>query len=343
MNEEFYFNKKNFLLFSSMSCLLFFFLMFGRNPNLPVDIAFGIKQDKREPQTKYVQRLRKQLLEAYKLALNQTSSSQEKQKNRYDIKTRGSVLQIGDKVLVKRLAFDGKHKLTNYWEDDAYIVIDQPNSDIPVYKVRKENNEGKVRTLHRNLLLPIGFISEENMRRNERQTACDSEVKKSQRPVPKPRKSRKVIPAAKNISESESESSSSDDELWLTSGNQTLPSHDIEDTQQNAAAEDVFEENENLDNTGVTEEEDDEIESDENTEVQTQVSPQIRRSNRIRKPPDWLSSGNYVTKSATGISTGYDWKERADFAMQIINSGILQNSTAKSAESLFKFILKSSE
>ena len=182
------------------------------------------------------------------------------------------------------------------------------------------------------------------MRRNERQTTCDSEVKKSQRPVPKPRKSRKVIPAAKNISESESESSSSDDELWLTSGNQTLLSHDIEDTQQNAAAENVFEENENLDNTGVTEEEDDEIESDENTEVQTQVSPQIRRSNRIRKPPDWLFSGNYVTKAATGMnSTGYDWKERADFAMQIINSGILQNSTAKAAESLFKFILKSSE
>ena len=58
-----------------------FFLMVGRNPNLPVDIAFGIKQDKREPQTKCVQRLRKQLLEAYKLALNQTSNSQEKQKN----------------------------------------------------------------------------------------------------------------------------------------------------------------------------------------------------------------------------------------------------------------------
>ena len=117
-------------------------------------------------------------------------------------------------------------------------------------------------------------------------------------------------------------------------------SHDKEDKQQNAAAEDVFEEIENLDNTGVTEEEDDEIESDENTEVQTQVGPQIRRSNRMRKPPDWLSSGNYVTKATTGInSTGYDWKERGDFAMQIINSGILQNSTT---ESLFKFILNSS-
>ena len=52
-----------------------FFLMFGRNPNLPGDKAFGIKQDKKEPQTKYVQQLRKQLLEA--LVLNQTSNSQE--------------------------------------------------------------------------------------------------------------------------------------------------------------------------------------------------------------------------------------------------------------------------
>ena len=51
--------------------------MFGRNPNLPGDKAFGIKEDKKEPQTKYVQRLRKQRLEAYKLVLNQTSNSQE--------------------------------------------------------------------------------------------------------------------------------------------------------------------------------------------------------------------------------------------------------------------------
>ena len=135
------------------------------------------------------------------------------------MKTRGSVLQIWDKVLVKRLAFDGKHNLSNCWEKDAYIVIDQPNSDIPVYRLREENSERTVRTLHRHLLLSIGFISEEIMIRNERQTTCDSEVKKSQRHVPKLRKSRKVIPVAKNISESASESSSSDDELWLTSGN----------------------------------------------------------------------------------------------------------------------------
>lgn len=55
--------------------------------------------------------------------------------------------------------FEGKHKLANKWEEEPYIIIPQPNSQIPVYTVRKENGDGKERTLHRNLLYPIGFIS----------------------------------------------------------------------------------------------------------------------------------------------------------------------------------------
>jgi 1-acyl-sn-glycerol-3-phosphate acyltransferase len=81
--------------------------MFGREINLPIDIAFGLQQKKKEPQTKYVERLRNKLLEAYRLAAKQNSQSQEKQKNRYDLRTRGSVLEIGDSVLVKKVAFDG--------------------------------------------------------------------------------------------------------------------------------------------------------------------------------------------------------------------------------------------
>ena len=63
-------------------------------------------------------------------------------------------------MLVKLVAFDGKHKLADRWEHDPYTVIRQPNEDIPVFTVRKENGEGRVRTLHRNLLPPIGFISD---------------------------------------------------------------------------------------------------------------------------------------------------------------------------------------
>lgn len=74
------------------------------------------------------------------------------------MKARAAVLQEGDRVLVKRLAFDGKHKLADKWEDEAYVVLEQPNKDIPVYVVQRENGTGPKRKLHRNHLLPVSFL-----------------------------------------------------------------------------------------------------------------------------------------------------------------------------------------
>ena len=54
-----------------------YFLMFGREPNLPVDIAFGLtKEDKKEPQTKYILDLRERLLESYRVAVEQIQRAQ---------------------------------------------------------------------------------------------------------------------------------------------------------------------------------------------------------------------------------------------------------------------------
>ena len=50
--------------------------------------------------------------------------------------------------------------MADRWEEIPYDVIDQPNPEIPVYKVRKENGEGPIRTLHRNLLYPISTVLE---------------------------------------------------------------------------------------------------------------------------------------------------------------------------------------
>ena len=44
-------------------------------------------------------------------------------------------------MLVKVVAFDGKHKIADHWEDHPYIVISQPNPNIPVYKVSREDGE----------------------------------------------------------------------------------------------------------------------------------------------------------------------------------------------------------
>lgn len=62
-------------------------------------------------------------------------------------------------MLVKRLAFDGKHKIADRWEDDVYVILRQPNVDILVYEVQREDSAGRKRTLHRNVLLPVGIIA----------------------------------------------------------------------------------------------------------------------------------------------------------------------------------------
>jgi hypothetical protein len=57
--------------------------------------------------------------------------------------TRGGMVEVGDTVLVKIVAWDGKHKLSEHWEDQPYVVLKQPNLDIPVFVVRREDGTGK--------------------------------------------------------------------------------------------------------------------------------------------------------------------------------------------------------
>jgi len=58
-------------------------------------------------------------------------------------------IEVGDKVLVKRLAFDGKHKIQDKFE--VYTVTEQRRPDILVFTVRAPSGSG----LHRNHLLLI--------------------------------------------------------------------------------------------------------------------------------------------------------------------------------------------
>jgi len=129
-------------------------LMFGRKPRLAIDAVLGLvgSEEENSDYGEYMQKLREWLDKAYHLATDACSSAQQKQKYQYDRKQRGAVVFSGDRVLVKIVAFDGKHKISDKWETDVYIVRGQPNQEVPVYVVEKENGEGSTRTLHRNLL-----------------------------------------------------------------------------------------------------------------------------------------------------------------------------------------------
>ena len=129
----------------------------------------------------------------------------------FDRKARAAKLEVGDRVLVKLPAHEGKHKLSDKWTEEIYVITEQSNLNIPVYKVKREDGEGAEKTLHRNHLLQLGNAlskdrqsSEDSTRLSGTTDAPKPQPKKS-KPVPQPRKATpitkpKKIPSQKEVS-----------------------------------------------------------------------------------------------------------------------------------------------
>ena len=58
---------------------------------------------------------------------------------------------------MKWTGFQERHKIADVWENDVYVITNQPHEDIPVYTVENQTDES-VKTVHRNLLLPLPTI-----------------------------------------------------------------------------------------------------------------------------------------------------------------------------------------
>ena len=135
-----------------------YYLMFGRHPRLPIDIEFGLNKPNcsdNSSKSRYIQKLRRWLNYAFQKASKYSDQQAKKYKQGYDKSVKGPQLHENDLVLVKIVAHKGRHKLQDRWEPEEYVVIEQPIAGTPVYKVKPVNGNN-VRTLHRNLLLPLG-------------------------------------------------------------------------------------------------------------------------------------------------------------------------------------------
>ena len=131
-----------------------FFLMFGRKPRLAADVFLGLSK----ASNGYNKSIQDSLREAYEAAVEASARAGDRSKVRYDFrKARGAVPVSGDRVLVRRKHFTERHKLVDHFEPGVHVVVDRPNEDIPVYRVKPENGQGKTRVLHRNLLLPLAL------------------------------------------------------------------------------------------------------------------------------------------------------------------------------------------
>ncbi|KAL6465913.1 hypothetical protein MHYP_G00260460 [Metynnis hypsauchen] len=138
-----------------------FFLLYGRPPRLPIDLLFRLTPESgTHDHQEYMRRWKSAMQEAYEVARENARKSAERGKRNHDKKVRSSVLQEGDRVLVRNMTpRGGTGKLRNHWEERIHKVVRQVTKDVPVYQVVPEQGKGREsRILHRNLLLPCDYL-----------------------------------------------------------------------------------------------------------------------------------------------------------------------------------------
>ena len=127
-----------------------YFLMFGHQPRLPVNLLFPtVRRDENSRTTdEYVTSLYDKLKSALALARDTAILEAQRQKRLYDRKAGAVELHLGDKVLVKLDAFRGQwRKLKNRWGDALHMVVKCVVDGIPAYEVENDANK-KRQVLH---------------------------------------------------------------------------------------------------------------------------------------------------------------------------------------------------
>lgn len=134
-----------------------YFLMFGREARLPVDVCFGVTSDcsSLKSYPRYVANMKRDLQVAYQLAETMAGKRNEGNKQRYDQRVRYCPLAPGDRVLIQNVGLQGKHKIADRWSSTPYVVLGQMPG-LPVFRLRPVDEDGPEKILHRNLLLPLG-------------------------------------------------------------------------------------------------------------------------------------------------------------------------------------------
>uniref|UniRef100_A0A3B3QDK9 Gypsy retrotransposon integrase-like protein 1 n=1 Tax=Paramormyrops kingsleyae TaxID=1676925 RepID=A0A3B3QDK9_9TELE len=134
-----------------------YYLMFGREARMPIDLCFGVSSDcsSHKSYLRYVRNMKHDLQAAYQLAESKAGRKNEDNRRRYNQRVRYFSLDAGDRVLIRNLGLQGKHKLADRWAPTPYIVESQLPG-LPVFRLRPESGEGPMKTMHRNNLLPLG-------------------------------------------------------------------------------------------------------------------------------------------------------------------------------------------
>ena len=251
------------------------------------------------------------------------------------------------------------------WEDVPYIVLDKPNKDVPVYTVKREDDVGKKRTLHRNLLLPIGHLPEQEesqITQNKvsdkvKESEANDEDDESVYIVEKPTAEDIGTESAPDTTQPAAMDSHSDG-----SNIESISHHSEESEQEDIETGDALENGEINETDPVkedaetTHEKEPYVETEVNTtEPNTTTSnperirqegpenidshdddqeseQRERRSTRQRTKPTWMRSGEYVMLQQP------EWLRKAEYLRGLASSGMFPSAEEDIGKALLKIV-----
>lgn len=304
-----------------------FLLMFGRQPRLAMDVILGICNDDTEEKSydKYISDLRSDLKAAYELASTKAKSAQARQKSNYDMKCRGAVVEVGDRVLLKVVAFDGKHKIADRWEKDPYVILHQPNTDIPVYTIQREDKEGPQKTIHRNLLLPIGSLplseTESSEEKNTESTMED----------PSPEKNNHTTVVETDSEQSEDEEPQDFYIVEYKVDSQVPSTPDLDTAGASISTEGG--------STGDTDDRGSTSEQDKVSSKAQKVVPPVpapRRSQRTKSKPAWMTDGTYVMSHNSTQQP--EWLSKVEVLKELATDGMFQGMSTSLCQAIINVV-----
>ena len=192
-----------------------FFLLYGREPKLPIDGVFQEAQEchelKRKSHDQFAREWELSMRDAYDVARSNIEKLSGYNKRHYDAKAKAVDIQVGDLVLVQNMRErEGKAKMRSYWEENLFKVT-EVKKNVPVYTITNVRKSKDVRVVHRNKLMRVNELPMNVFGEGESTGKKQKEVQK---------KAKKQVSSRnlKSISQSNHGSDDSDDRVVLVEG-----------------------------------------------------------------------------------------------------------------------------
>ena len=133
-----------------------YFLMFGRNPVLPIDHLLGITESETTTTVdEYLQKHKKRLTEAMELAKQNLDKAAEQRREQYNQNTSEKPVSVGTRVLTRNRV-QGRNKIQDVWDSTPYKVIATPGNN--VYTIQLADGSGPKRNVTRREMFDTGEI-----------------------------------------------------------------------------------------------------------------------------------------------------------------------------------------